>query len=237
MVVNLLNQESFYAVSASDLDAKTFWSATSIAASRSVFVISACLSQQSPADLKARRASRASSIFCIFLSILGQDMSWPSWPWEYHGPLGAVPWCHGAMVRSKAGLGYAFVNLCDPSFVGVLRSLREVGWIWWPPTATPEWIRCPEIWHLRRSFKHFPIWIHLTGPEMSRMGERWATGRFRGATILEDFRRLYQMGAHLQLWRTNSTTVVMVVCSSRTLGISLGISGDPGPQTPTKTLP
>jgi hypothetical protein len=51
-------------------------------------------------------------------------------------------------------------------------------------------------------FQTFP---HLTGPEteMSRMGERWATGRFRGATILEDFRRLYQMGAHLQLWRTN----------------------------------
>ena len=171
----------------------------------------------------ARRASRASSIFCIFLSILGQDMSWPREP-------GCCSMPHGAMVRSKAGLGYAFVNLCDPSFAGVLRS---------------SWGNLVTTWRHLNGFvvPKFGISgdlsnISSTGPEMSRILERWATGRFRGATILEDFRRLYQMGAHLQLWRTIwKTTVVMVACSSRTSWISLGISGDPGPPNAKKMLP
>ena len=88
------------------------------------------------------------TFFCIFLSILGQDMSWAGEP-------GHVP-C--PVVRSKAGLGYAFVNLCDPSFAGVLRSfeLREFGHM-----ATLEWIRSEnsgsqEIF--QQKSQHFPIW-------------------------------------------------------------------------------
>ena len=112
-------------------------------------------------------------------------MSWAGEP-------GHVP-C--PVVRSKAGLGYAFVNLCDPSFAGVLRSfeLREFGHM-----ATLEWIRSEnsgsqEIF--QQKSQHFPN-ISPFDPEMS-IEHRGKMGGsdLRGATILEDFRRLYQMGA------------------------------------------